>query len=148
MTTVLEEVTDDEITTKHVNKRVDDWERRISALYEQLSKWLPSGWSKISTGSDFITMNEGMMKSHGVKPKRLPIMLIQGPGGAKARLEPRGLWIIGANGRVDLTTNTGHFLIVDRAENFETAKWDFAPFSDRGNAKPLTKELFTEALSA
>ena len=43
MGNVLDDVTDDNIDTRHVLRRVDDWEARVKRLYATVSEWLPEG---------------------------------------------------------------------------------------------------------
>ena len=67
-------------------------------------------------------------------------------GVERVRLEPRYLWIIGSNGRVDMTGPTGHFLINDRSDFFEEPSWHIATFLARLEEIPLTAESFCRAL--
>jgi len=40
-----------------------------------------------------------------------------------ALFKPKALWVIGANGRIDLYTSKGTFVIVDLAEHGTTPRW-------------------------
>lgn len=146
MATVLDEVTSDTVATIDVEKRVSDWEKRINDLYGRVIEWLPHGWRK-KNEQRFVQMHETMMKEHGVGPKKLPILEFEGPNGVVAQLEPRGLWIIGANGRIDLRIGSEHYVIVDRADNFAQPEWDFARFADRGHTRPFSAQVLQAALS-
>ena len=46
--------------------------------------------------------------------------------GHATRLEPRGLWIVGGNGRINPEGGRQRCLIVDTAENFEKPDWQAA----------------------
>ena len=129
MSNVLQEVTDTEITPAHVAQRVDDWVDRIDALYAEIAGWLPGNWTAARQRT--VRMDEEMMRKFGIPARDLPVLdLLQG-GRRAASVEPRGLWIIGANGRLDLTTHKGHYVILDVAENFASPEWRIAPVSDR-----------------
>ena len=40
MKTVLEEITSDAIDAEHVERRVDDWGKRLKGLYAAIGEWL------------------------------------------------------------------------------------------------------------
>ena len=60
--------------------------------------------------------------------------------GHVARLEPRALWIIGGNGRVDLKHDGQRYLIVDLAENFEAPDWKVASAGHRCEREAFTRD--------
>jgi hypothetical protein len=144
MPRVLEEVTETQITPQHVKERVADWERRIHELYTQIEGWLPAGYS--AQRDRTMLMREEMMQKFGVADRRLPILEITRGSVLVARIEPRGLWIIGANGRLDMIVGRNQYVIVDTAENFASPSWIFTPFSNRRNRQPLTQETFCSIL--
>ena len=132
---VLEETTTQDIDQSHIVRRIDDWADRINTLYDNISAWLPAGWAAHRSGS--VRMHEEPMRKFGVAPLDLPVLQLSSESGVSGRLEPRGLWIIGANGRLDFFLGKQHYVIVDAAENLEPPKWQIAPFSDRQELKPL-----------
>lgn len=144
MTTVLEEVTSQDITNEHVVRRVEDWQRRIDGLYDSMEAWLPSGWqaSRVRT----VTMNSDFMQHFGVKPRQIPVLDIVSPNGNKAFVEPRALWVIGINGRLDLYSGDRHFVIADHAEIFAPPAWKIADFKDRSRLRDLDRDSFLHAL--
>ena len=144
MPKVLEEVTDADINQHHVTRRVDDWATRIDKLYTQLEEWLPNGWKAERT--DTVHMDEELMRKFGVAPRNLPVLRLRHENKPSIRIEPRGLWIIGANGRLDLFGGNNHFVIVDTAENFEPPDWHIAPLSDRRHLQTLSRQTFVAAL--
>jgi hypothetical protein len=144
MPRVLEETTSREIERDHIVRRVDDWALRIDALYGQVTRWLPSGWT--TNRDDTIHMSEELMQKFGVAPRELPMLKLSYQGHSLARIEPRGLWIIGANGRLDFFSRSGHYIIIDTAENFGTSDWHIAPLSNRRSLQPLDRDAFVEAL--
>lgn len=146
MSNVLQEVTSSEITREHVEQRVRNWTERIEELYGQLAEWLPSNWH--ARGSSTVQMNEQMMREFEVAPKQLRVLELRGDDGGTARVEPRGLWIVGSNGRLDMLKGEQHFLIVDAAENFAAPDWRVSPISDRRRLDPLTPERLRSILSS
>jgi hypothetical protein len=144
MPRVLEETTSREIERDHIVRRVDDWALRIDALYEQVTRWLPSGWTANRDGT--IHMREELMQKFSVAPRELPMLKLSYLSHPLARIEPRGLWIIGANGRLDFFSRSGHYIIIDTAENFGTSDWHIAPLSNGRSLQPLNRDTFVEAL--
>jgi len=144
MSGLLEEVTGPSMDPAHIERRVKDWVNRIDHLYSQLEKWLPTGWT--SDRSSTTHMDEELMRRVGVDPRELPVLRLFHNSELAGRVEPRGLWIIGANGRLDFFRGPNHFLIVDTAENFDPPKWRMAPLADRSRMVPLDRQTFMNAL--
>lgn len=140
---VLEETTSQEIDQNHVMRRVDDWADRVSALYADICGWLPAGWTARKSGS--VRMHEQLMHKFNVPARDLPVLELSS-GERSARLEPRGLWIIGANGRLDLFAGPHHYVIVDNSENLQPPQWQIAPFSNRRQLRPLNSSTFRATL--
>lgn len=143
---VLEELTEfeDRIDRDHIERRIDDWVKRIEGLYHDVRSWLPSGWTARS-GSKVMFRDDLMDKFH-VPVRALPLLGLEYDGVVKGRLEPRGLWIVGANGRVDLIVPPRHFILIDRAENFEAPQWTITPLRDRLRESPFTIERLQASL--
>jgi hypothetical protein len=144
MPRILEETTSREIDRDHIVRRIDDWVRRIDALYRQISGWLPAGWTADRRGT--VQMHEELMQRFGVPARDLPVLGLSHDGKRSAHIEPRGLWIIGANGRLDLFSGSRHHVIVDAAENFQPPDWRIAPLSDRRKLQPLNQGTFVAVL--
>ena len=53
-------------------------------------------------------MHEEMMREFGVPPREMPILDLLHNGVCAASLEPRALWVIGANGRLDFEQERHH----------------------------------------
>lgn len=144
MGTVLEEVTSETIDARHIRRRVDNWEERLKALFAEIEVWLPDGWE--AREGDPVVMHEEMMRKFGVAEKRMPTLELRDHEGHFAKLVPRGLWIIGSNGRVDLKQDGHRYLMVDMAENFETPDWQAAPAEQRRDREAVSEDWLKRAL--
>lgn len=144
MGTVLDDVTSNMVDATHIRRRVDDWEERLSGLYAMIGDWLPDGW-KARPGAPVI-MHEPLMRKFGMDAKPMPALELRDCEGHAARLEPRGLWIIGGNGRVDLKGGSQHYLVVDMAENFEAPNWQVACAERRCDREAVTRDWLRRAL--
>jgi hypothetical protein len=145
MANVLHEVTDDGLTREHVERRVEDWARRIEALYADIERQLPQPWSARRGHS--VAMHEEMMRRFGVPARDLPVLEILHDSRLAATLEPRGLWITGANGRIDLVGHGSHHLLVDVADNFARSDWRMSSLAQRRQREPLDISRLLAALS-
>jgi hypothetical protein len=94
-----------QVSREHVLVRLRDWRDRVHELYRNIEQALQ--------GTDFRIDREGKHRSNEELPQRVgvsqdeqpqvDILRIVRPDGTNAAvLFPRGLWVIGANGRVDL----------------------------------------------
>ena len=144
MKTVLEEVTSDAVDAEHVRRRVEDWEARLNGLYAMIGEWLPDGWEARRGVS--VVMHETMMQRFGVEAKRLPTLELHGRAGRVFRLTPRGLWIIGNNGRVDLKGDGSHYIVIDMADNFEEPNWEVSRDDRRSDREAVTREWLRRLL--
>lgn len=143
---VLEELTEfeDQIDRAQIERRIDDWGRRIENLSSDVRSWLPSGWTAVSGNQ--VTHRDDLKDRFDVPGRLVPVLCLEYRGAAKGRLEPRGLWIVGANGRVDLILPPRHFILIDRAENFEAPQWTITPLRDRFSESPFTIDRLRASL--
>ena len=144
MGTVLEDVTSETIDAAHIRRRVGDWEERLNKLFTVIGEWLPEGW-EARRGTP-VVMHEELMRKFGVAAKQMPTLELRDRAGHVARLEPRGLWIIGSNGRVDLKHGGHRYLIVDTAESFAAPEWLAAPAERRCDREAVTRDWLRRIL--
>lgn len=143
--TVLEELTGDELTREHVQERVDDWANRIEALYRDLERWLPAGWT--ARRGPPVVMREPLMQKTGVPERELPTLELAHDGTIEVYIRPYGLWIIGANGRLDLIKKGQElFLLVDHALTFEAPRWSIAALKARSLSESCDEKRFRALL--
>ena len=145
MGSVLDDVTDDSIDAGHVLRRVDDWEARVNDLYATVRRWLPEGWTARDGAT--VRMYEELMREFEVPARSIPTLLLGNGAERSAVLEPRGLWIIGTNGRVDMKSGGRHYLLVDVSGNFEAPRWEVARLERRLDRVALTENWLARALS-
>ncbi|MDD5214216.1 MAG: hypothetical protein PHQ03_01595 [Methylococcales bacterium] len=127
-----------------IEKKVEDWETRIQSLYASVKDWLPSGYT-VKEQSE-VTMFEELMQQYDVPPKQLKVLDIYNANRIIATFKPIGLWVIGANGRVDVLSKKGAILLVDKAEKFQTPNW-LSYTKDKSESTPFDKEYFLNILA-
>ena len=143
MTTVLDDVTSKSIDAPYIQRRVDDWIHRVSSLYGELRAALPEAWS---TKAATVVMHEELMREFNVPAASVPTLWFAHESGAAASLIPRGLWVIGANGRLDLTVGHDRYIVVDLADSFTSPMWQVCTAQDRRNREPFTPDWLNRIL--
>src|SRR5437899_1142665 len=95
--------------------RIEDWERRLDAFYERIDQWYeklpPHSNQQLFKGS-ILQRDESPLKDFGIQPRMLPTRAIV-YGENRVSFVPSVLWIVGANGRMNVTTNLHRFVLVD-----------------------------------
>ncbi len=106
----------------HVERRVKDWLQRLTSLYGEISVWADrNGWSHAEGAP--VAMKEELMRRSGLPPREQASLVLTSPGGERVWIKPKALWVIGANGRIDVHSLKASVLLVDTARPFEPASW-------------------------
>ena len=117
----MEEFPETIVTKELVEQGVKDWKNRLHALFGQVSAWAQkNGWRVDDSGE--VSMHEELMQKFNVPATGQPTLRLDGDRGY-ALFKPKGLWVIGANGRIDLYTSKGTFIILDLAERGAAPRW-------------------------
>lgn len=133
------EITREDLDPKHVRRRVKDWQQRVKDVMQSIREWAAHRGATVSRQPD-VMMNEEVMQRYDVKPVSLPSLSVM-KGGNLIKVVPRGLWTIGANGRIDLITTKGLYMLVDFSEPFSTPEWKvYGP--DRRKGVAFTEDAF------
>jgi hypothetical protein len=88
---------------KHVLDRLNDWQARVHALYDAVRQSLGDEYTYDRSGKQ--ASDEELVQRAGIIPGEVPkldILRIERNAELVAAFQPRNLWIIGANGRVDM----------------------------------------------
>lgn len=118
--------------------RVNRWRTSVRALFEQVRAWVQQHDAAVLFREENITLVE---QRSG--PYEMPVLHINS-GGRSATLEPVACWIVGADGRVDLTGVGGQeVLVLD-----EAGGWYWVTDNQLGRLQPLTDALFLQLLEA
>jgi hypothetical protein len=131
---------------QRVVEEVDHWIRRVDRLYADIEAWLGSDKSIRFERTRTITMSEEMMQQFAVTDREVPILDVVSECQTIASFVPRGLWLIGAWGRVDLITKDRTFILIALKKD-GSFEWQLMPAGDRRFAKSLDKAVILGALS-
>lgn len=106
----------------HVLRRVEDWLQRLARLYADVSRWADeNGWSH-APGSP-VPMDEEMMQKAGIAAREVVGMVVAASSGERVWFKPKALWVIGANGRIDIYARRKSLVLVDVARPFDPPNW-------------------------
>lgn len=130
---------------RRVTERLSDWLQRLEDLKRDMQAWLPAGYSLRDRPP--VPIHEELMRKFGVAPAKMPSFDIVQGSTPILRVQPKGLWTIGANGRVDLVGRRGTFILVDRSEPLSgNPQWEFYSPSNRRAGTELSQVTFTDLL--
>ncbi len=120
-----------------VLERVENWVERIAALYDEIIPWAAHAGLKTERNRK-VLMSEEQMHQFAVPDRELPVLDILKQDQTVASFVPVGLWLIGANGRIDVVTLGESYALIDRSKELETPQWvvldasrrEFKPFNE------------------
>jgi hypothetical protein len=153
-----EELADPKISPKHVEERLRDWRDRVEALYADIERELEAARKRGDT--QLSTRYEVKRAAPEELPRRVGIVNAEQPPTLHivrpnetdvAVLSPRGLWIIGANGRVDLTiprtVSSEVYMLIDLSAPLSgAANWTRVPIGMPFNREPFTSHWLVRKL--
>lgn len=139
----------------HVMERLCDWRDRVHRLYDHVQDGLGTDYVYDRSGKHR-TM-EAMVQRAGIEEADVPavdILRIERPQGTlRATLQPRYLWIVGANGRLDLliarpSGGRRLFMIYDLAAPMSgVSDWRLVSLADRLHEPPFRVDRLQELLA-
>lgn len=127
--------------------RVNEWEARLGAFFSQIEEWVNERPSLRVEKTRNVTMSEEMMRDFAVEDRDLPILDVLEKSEAVASFVPRALWLIGADGRVDLITRSGTDILVYESGT-SSAGWKLVDRSSRTQLRDFDKAVFFDLLEA
>jgi len=135
----MEEGSQTSVTKELVEARVEDWKSRLHDLFRLVRGWaLENGWEV--DGSGTVEMHEELMRRFGIPATEQPTLRLDG-NQRYVLFKPKALWVVGANGRIDLYTTKGAFIIVDLAEPSANPKWTIFRATDKRDGDHFTPEM-------
>lgn len=132
---------------ERVEQRVDDWLCRLQDMRDQIDTWLRADDFAELTVYDLPStpMHEDLMRKFGVGPREMPAFEIRSGEKRIMRFLPKGLWIIGANGRVDLVTRVSAPILVDQSEPLSgVSDWQLYDPRDKARSVPFDEKAFRD----
>jgi hypothetical protein len=121
-----------------VVEEVDDWVHRVGALYEDVRTWLGDRPSLRCEQNRTVTMSEEIMQQFAVTDREIPVLDVLHADQVIASFVPRGLWLIGSWGRIDvITRDRTHILLALREKG--NLEWRLVLPESPGQTEPFDK---------
>ncbi len=127
-----------------IERKVDDWFERLRSLFGDITSWADRhGWSHAEAAA--VPMHEDLMRQAGVAARDLIGIVVSTPSGERVWFKPKALWVIGANGRVDVYARRKSLVLVDIALPFEAPNWVMYDLpSDRLSGLPFSADVLPD----
>jgi hypothetical protein len=138
--------TETKVTKSQVEARVRDWIRRLNELYARLDKWMPNDPAAKVRKEHLVQVIEPLMSQFRVAPHRVPTYTVL-IGRRRIAFVPSALWVIGANGRVNVSTNARQHILVDLGgQASKESDWQLVLPDDRTSLNPFNRQAFLSLL--
>lgn len=120
--------------------RIHDWNIRLTDLYNRIERWADEMDGAEVLRTEVPQAREELMQRFGVEPGKLPARaVIQGK--RRVSFVPLALWVIGSNGRVNITTNSHSYILLDESEGESASRWVVVSTARRSQRIPLDREV-------
>jgi len=131
------------MTKRRVEERIRDWRRRLRGLFAQIEGWTRYMRDRPSVSKGVTQQrNEQMMREFGVAPRQLPTLTIHCLQGS-IEFAPSCLWIVGANGRVNVSVGDTPYTLFDMGgEDRQPSDWQLQNRDPDIVLEPFTREAF------
>jgi len=112
-----------DLKREDVEARVNDWLVRIGQLYELVKNNVPVDRATACRVKRHVLMHEEMMQKFDIPAVQVPVLDVLEKNSIVVTFKPKGLWVVGANGRIDVLTQRASYIIIDAAAVFRPAHW-------------------------
>ena len=131
---------------QRVVQEVEDWLRRIEQLYANVQDWLRDVRDLKFEQTRHVIMSEEMMHEFAVMERELAILDVIRDNEVVISFVPRGLWLIGAWGRIDLISKnrTTTLIAIKKDDSYE---WRLAEQYNRRETRIFDKSALLELMS-
>lgn len=136
------------IDKPYIESRVKDWKQRLGTLYSFVEQALTNTENVECRQNKHMTMHEDLMQKFEIGPANIPILDIYKNRNVIATFKPIGLWVLGSNGRVDILTKSGAFILVNMAENGEESDWKVFSPKNRKQGKNFDPVFIAEMVNS
>ena len=108
---------------KELEHQIKDWVVRLDTLYRKIDRWRKRVPGTEAIPDKMQQLEEGLMKEYHIKPQLVPTYTVLA-GKNRVSFVPSLLWLYGAKGRINVTTNKGQYTLMDLGKP-ETASCDW-----------------------
>lgn len=138
------------LTEADVHQRVDDWIERLRNLRLSVERWIAEEPQHELSVIDApaVPMLERMMVEFKIPSELMPAFSVMKGEQILALFRPVALWVIGANGRIDIVTRKSAPILIDTAPHFDKPRWRMylSTLTPPTEAIDFTKDSFFKLL--
>lgn len=134
----------DAFERRRVLERVEEWITRVKDLYTQIAEWTAPIEGLRLVQDRTIEMSEELMQKFAVPDRELPVLDIVRGDEPVVSFVPRGLWLIGSWGRIDIITRSGTHILHNLGK--DAVDWRLADTRHRRELVPFDKQKFLQVL--
>ncbi|MCP4695422.1 MAG: hypothetical protein GY862_01035 [Gammaproteobacteria bacterium] len=124
-----------------------DWKDRLNSLYLLVEDILSGKKNIVCKKTRHTTMHEELMQKYDIGSEDIPILDIYKDKVIIAVFKPVGLWVTGANGRIDILTDDGAYILAGTAEKGKKPEWKVFTPKNRKSAKNLDSSLILDLVN-
>ncbi len=134
------------IDQEYVLWRLSDWKKRLNQLCIEISDWTENLGKAEINKKDIPQAREELMHRFGIEPETVPALVIRCEN-HRTSFIPMGLWVIGSNGRVNITTDRNRYTLLDLGgDDGEPSQWTIVNSSKRKQRKSLDQNTFAQLI--
>jgi len=128
-------------------RRITTWIGRLHELYGEIQDWMREHPDWVSTLTETPQRREEILERAKIAPRFVPVLTLV-KGRTTVQFVPNALWVIGANGRVDIASRNRVYILVDRAEDDAAARdWQIVIPENRKILLPFDRAALSLLLS-
>ena len=128
------------LSKEYLVAQIEDWKQRILNLYNMVDQWLKDDKRYSIQTKSTVKIYEELMQKFEIEPQNLPAADILKNGKLILSIKPRGLWVIGGNGFLDIISNEGSLILADMSKLTQTPQWKIFSVKSTRNGTPFTED--------
>ncbi len=132
-----------ELTAQEVHERVEDWLRRLDDLFARIRSWAVAHGLAVKDGEPR-PMLEERMERVGEPAREQPTLVLRSAEGKEIWIWPIALWVTLSNGRVDVLSQKGIYVLIDKAEPLQPPQWMLWKVGAGGSGRAFDPEQLAE----
>ncbi|RLA71127.1 MAG: hypothetical protein DRG30_08725 [Epsilonproteobacteria bacterium] len=134
------------IDRDYVVLRVTDWKQRLDHLFSDISDWSKNVKEDIEIKQyDIPQAREELMSKFDVEPMTINSLVLSDTD-SRASFIPLGLWVIGSNGRVNISTKKHQYILFDLGDDNTSPLWTLVNPTHRKERISFNKEALTKII--
>lgn len=130
--------------TEYIEQRVQDWYDRLRRLFAEVEAWAPISWQRLH--GQVMQREEELIRRYSITPRELPTLTFLRDT-HRVAFVPSALWIVGADGRVNVTVDAKQHILVDRRLTpGATSDWQIVLGERSNQTQAFTRDVFLSLL--